>query len=163
MGTLRLVSASAEETRAVGRTVAGFLAAGDVISLTGDLGAGKTTFIQGAAAGLLVTDPVLSPTFTLVRHYEGTLPVYHLDVYRLNRVQDVLDLGFDEILDRGGVVFIEWGDAIDSLFPEAFLEVDLRLPDGHERSRLVLLTGHGRRWADSWPALADAAGAWRVA
>ncbi len=147
----------------MGRTVAGFLAAGDVISLTGDLGAGKTTFVQGAAAGLLVTDPVLSPTFTLVRHYEGTLPVYHLDVYRLNRVQDVLDLGFDEILDRGGVVFIEWGDAIDSLLPEGFLEVDLRLPDGHESSRLVLLTGHGRRWADSWPALADAAGAWRVA
>jgi len=163
MGTLRLVSTSAEETRSVGRTVAGFLAAGDVISLTGDLGAGKTTFVQGAAAGLLVTDPVLSPTFTLVRHYEGTLPVYHLDVYRLNRVQDVLDLGFDEILDRGGVVFIEWGDAIDSLLPEGFLEVDLRLPDGHESSRLVLLTGHGRRWADSWPALADAAGAWRVA
>src|SRR5437773_11124763 len=110
MGTwLELSTSSAGETRAVGAAVAGLLSPRDVVSLTGDLGAGKTTFVQGAAAALDVREPVLSPTFTLIREYQGqeALRIYHLDVYRLDRLQDVLDLGFDEILDQGGVVFIE--------------------------------------------------------
>src|ERR1700737_1219880 len=105
--TLELATDSAEETRAGGRAVAPLLGSGDVVSLTGDLGAGKTTFVQGAAAGLEVHEPVLSPTFTLLREYQGTFRVYHLDVYRLDRVQDVLDLGIEEVLARGGVFFVD--------------------------------------------------------
>src|SRR2546428_9662279 len=108
--TIELATDSAEETKAVGRAVAPLLGSGDVVSLTGDLGAGKTTFVQGAAAGLEVGEPVLSPTFTLLREYEGAFRVYHLDVYRLDRLQDVLDLGFDEVLERGGVPVGEMGD-----------------------------------------------------
>src|SRR5439155_26235436 len=105
------------ETRAVGEAMAGVLGSGDVISLTGDLGAGKTTLVQGVARGLGVTQPVLSPTFTLVREYRGIAPIYHLDVYRLARLQEVMDLGFEEIIDRGAIVLIEWGEAIGALLP----------------------------------------------
>ena len=94
--TIELATGSPEETKAVGAAVGSLLGSGDVVSLTGDLGAGKTTFVQGAAEALQVKDPVLSPTFTLIREYQGTFRVYHLDVYRLDRLQDVLDLGIDE-------------------------------------------------------------------
>jgi tRNA threonylcarbamoyladenosine biosynthesis protein TsaE len=157
---LALATTSPEETRAVGRSVAAFLGPRDVVSLTGDLGAGKTTFVQGAAEGLGVTEPVLSPTFTLVRRYKGSLPVYHLDVYRLERMQDVLDVGLEEILDEGAVVFIEWGDAIDPLLPPEQLQVELTLPTEGDR-RLLELTWHGRTWAGRIDGLVRALQAWR--
>jgi tRNA threonylcarbamoyladenosine biosynthesis protein TsaE len=157
---LALATTSPEETRAVGRSVAAFLGPRDVVSLTGDLGAGKTTFVQGAAEGLGVTEPVLSPTFTLVRRYKGSLPVYHLDVYRLERMQDVLDVGLEEILDEGAVVFIEWGDAIDPLLPPEQLQVELTLPTEGDR-RLLELTWHGRTWAGRIDGLVRAVEAWR--
>jgi tRNA threonylcarbamoyladenosine biosynthesis protein TsaE len=158
---LSLATTSPEETRAVGRSVAAFLGPRDVVSLTGDLGAGKTTFVQGAAEGLGVTEPVLSPTFTLVRRYKGSLPVYHLDVYRLERMQDVLDVGLEEILDEGAVVFIEWGDAIDPLLPSEQLQVELTLPTEGDR-RLLELTWHGRIWAGRIDGLVQAVEAWRA-
>jgi len=132
--TVRLSTRTAEGTRAAGEAIASSLQPGDVVSLTGDLGAGKTTLVQGAARALGVRDRVLSPTFTLVREYHGDLPVYHLDIYRLDRVQDVLDLGFEEMIDAGGVVFIEWGDAIEGLLPEDHLQLDLSIaPDSETR------------------------------
>jgi tRNA threonylcarbamoyladenosine biosynthesis protein TsaE len=149
---LELHTSSARETRAVAAAVARLLSPGDVVSLTGDLGAGKTTFVQGAAAELGVTEPVLSPTFTLVREYKGPRPISHLDVYRLDRLQDVVDLGFEEMLDRGATLFIEWGDAIEALLPESFLQVELSLPNeggdegtGDEARRLAI-EGHGPAW-----------------
>ncbi|HEY3209606.1 MAG TPA: tRNA (adenosine(37)-N6)-threonylcarbamoyltransferase complex ATPase subunit type 1 TsaE [Actinomycetota bacterium] len=158
---LALVTTSPEETRAMGKRLAEFLGPRDVVSLTGDLGAGKTTLVQGAAEGLGVTEPVLSPTFTLVRRYRGTIPVYHLDVYRLERLQEVLDIGFDEILDQGAVVFIEWGDAIDPLLPAEHLQVELTLPlEGDERR--ILLTWHGRSWAERIDRLAEVLERWRA-
>jgi len=158
---LALVTASPEETRAVGRALAGFLGPRDVVSLTGDLGAGKTTFVQGAAEGLGVTEPVLSPTFTLVRRYRGSIPVYHLDVYRLERIQEVLDVGFEEILDEGAVVFVEWGDAIDALLPLEHVQVELTLPVEGDQRRLAL-TWHGRSWAEKIERLAVTLEPWRA-
>src|SRR6266542_2563669 len=140
---LPLVSAAPEETRALGRSLAVFLGPRDVVSLTGDLGAGKTTFVQGAAEGLDVTEPVLSPTFTLVRRYRGAIPVYHLDMYRLERMQEVLDIGFDPLL------------------PPEHLQVELTLPvEGDERR--ILLTWHGRSWAERIDRLAEALERWRA-
>lgn len=158
---LVLATASPEETRAAGRTLAPFLQPRDVVSLTGDLGAGKTTFVQGAAEGLKVTEPVLSPTFTLVRRYKGSLPVYHLDVYRLERLQEALDVGLDEILDEGAVVFVEWGDAIDPLLPAEHLQVELTLPLQGDR-RQIELTWFGRAWAERIDRLAQALERWRT-
>jgi tRNA threonylcarbamoyladenosine biosynthesis protein TsaE len=122
------VTASAEDTRRLAATVAGALRAGDVIALTGELGAGKTCFVQGAAAALGVPERVTSPSFLLRRDYQGNLPVVHLDVYRLERLQDVIDLGIDDVLGRAGVTFIEWADAMSPLLPHGYLEVELRLP-----------------------------------
>lgn len=158
---LALVTDSPEETRALGRTLAVLLRPRDVISLTGDLGAGKTTFVQGVASGLEVTEPVLSPTFTLVRRYRGTLPVYHLDVYRLERLQEALDIGLDEILDQGAVIVIEWGDAIDPLLPPEHLQVEITLPAEGDRRQLQL-TWHGPSWAERIDRLAAALERWRT-
>jgi tRNA threonylcarbamoyladenosine biosynthesis protein TsaE len=158
--SVRLQTRSAEETRAIGAALASLLEPGDVLSLTGDLGAGKTTLVQGAARGLGVRDPVVSPTFTLVREYRGTVPIYHLDVYRLDRIQDVMDLGFEEMIDQGGVTFVEWGDAIDSLLPEDHLQVELELPDETDR-RLLTVSAWGSTWARRWEAVQDATAAWR--
>jgi tRNA threonylcarbamoyladenosine biosynthesis protein TsaE len=165
-GVLGLRTASAGETRAVGEAIGKFLRAGDVVSLTGDLGAGKTTFVQGVARALGVEQPVLSPTFVLMREYAGTgLTVHHLDIYRLDRVQDVLDLGFDELLDRGGVVLIEWGDAIAAMLPESYLRLELTIPqdaDG-EDSRNIALEGNGAEWARRWDLLGQLLDPWRRA
>ncbi|MBI2238453.1 MAG: tRNA (adenosine(37)-N6)-threonylcarbamoyltransferase complex ATPase subunit type 1 TsaE, partial [Actinobacteria bacterium] len=142
---------TAEDTRAVGEAVASLLRAGDAVALTGELGAGKTTFVQGAARALGVTRAVVSPTFTLVREYRGRLPVYHVDVYRLDRVQDVLDLGLEEMSDEG-VLFVEWGDVVEALLPESYLLIELTTePDGDAR-RLVV-AGVGPAWRARWERL----------
>jgi tRNA threonylcarbamoyladenosine biosynthesis protein TsaE len=160
--TIDLVTDDPEATTAVGAALAPFLRPGDVVSLTGDLGAGKTTFVRGAARGLGVEEAVLSPTFTLVREYRGSYPVYHLDVYRLDRVQDVIDLGFEEILDQGGVVFIEWGDAVDALLPETNLQVELTMADEDVARRRLVMTGRGRTWAERWEGIESALDPWHV-
>lgn len=166
---LELVTTSADETRAVGGALAPLLGSGDVVSLTGDLGAGKTTFVQGAAAALDVEEPVLSPTFTLVREYRGAFRIYHVDVYRLDRVQEVLDLGFDEMLDRGAIVFIEWGDMVDSLIPDAFLQVEIQLAgeanaldEQDEGPRRLLLSATGESWETRWRKVLGAMERWAV-
>jgi tRNA threonylcarbamoyladenosine biosynthesis protein TsaE len=159
---LPLSTSSAEETRRLGQALAKALQAGDVVSLAGDLGAGKTTLVQGLARGLAVEEPVMSPTFTLVREYRGAVPIYHVDVYRLDRIQDVLDLGFEEMLDRQAVMFIEWGDAIEAILPESYLHVLLSIPaDGDERH--ITLSPRGPAWADRSAGLADLTKPWAKA
>ncbi|MQA99647.1 MAG: tRNA (adenosine(37)-N6)-threonylcarbamoyltransferase complex ATPase subunit type 1 TsaE [Actinobacteria bacterium] len=120
---LALTTLSPEETRIVGAALAPTLLPGDVVSLSGDLGAGKTAFVQGLAAAMGVTRQVTSPTFTIVHEYEGRYPIVHLDVYRLDFFQEVLDLGFEEYMDGGSIVLVEWGEAIAPLLPSRHLEV----------------------------------------
>src|SRR6266542_1194801 len=143
---IELIVPGAEDMRALGEALAGVLVPGDVVALTGDLGAGKTTLVQGAARGLGVADgSVTSPTFTLVREYRGRWPVYHLDVYRLDRIQEVIDLGFEELLDPDGVAFVEWGDAIEGLLPDSHLEVELwSRPE--DEGRIALVSARGPSW-----------------
>ena len=150
---------TADDTRAIGRAIASLLRAGDVVALGGELGAGKTTLVQGAAAALGVSEPVLSPTFTLVREYRGSLPVYHLDVYRLTRLQDVLDLGFEEMTDAGGVTFVEWGDAIEALLPESHFVISLRIEDDTEE-RWITVDAEGPAWAERWERLESVLEPW---
>jgi tRNA threonylcarbamoyladenosine biosynthesis protein TsaE len=149
-----------DETREVAARVAALLRPGDAISLTGELGAGKTCFVQGAARALGVTGRVTSPTFMLLRHYpEATPPVVHCDVYRLDRLQDVLDLG-DEVLASDVVTFIEWGDAVATLLPGDRLEVELSVDGDADASlRQLRLVGHGA-FAARIPDLAAACEAW---
>ncbi|MFN2489391.1 MAG: tRNA (adenosine(37)-N6)-threonylcarbamoyltransferase complex ATPase subunit type 1 TsaE [Actinomycetota bacterium] len=130
-----VVTRSPEETRVVGAALAPLLLPGDVISLSGDLGAGKTVFVQGVASAMGVETRVTSPTFTIVHNYAGRYPIVHLDVYRLGSFQEVLDLGFEELLDPEAVMLVEWGEAVAPLLPRRYLEVELRSRlEGDERA-----------------------------
>jgi tRNA threonylcarbamoyladenosine biosynthesis protein TsaE len=159
-GPFDVVTRAPEETQKVGAALAELLVPGDVVSLTGDLGAGKTCLVQGAARGLGVSDHVASPTFVLVREYGGVIPVYHLDVYRLDFLQEVLDLGFEDLLDPSGVMFVEWGDAIQTLLPDSSLEVELKVAE--DDSRRLRLRGRGPAWTPRWERLEGVLGAWRA-
>lgn len=157
---IELRAPAPEDTKAIGRELAGLLRAGDAVALTGELGAGKTTFVQGVAAGLGSEGPVVSPTFTLVREYRARLRLVHVDVYRLERVQDVIDLGLDDELGEGdAVLFIEWGDAVEGLLPEDHLVVELTVPGLAEERRLEL-SGTGEAWATRWERLEQLTEPW---
>lgn len=112
------VTRAPEETRDTARALAAGLPAGSVIALIGDLGAGKTCFVQGLASELGVTQPVTSPTFTLVQEYAGHRPLYHLDLYRIGDPAEVLDLGFEDMLEGLGLTVVEWADRAPHLFPD---------------------------------------------
>jgi tRNA threonylcarbamoyladenosine biosynthesis protein TsaE len=157
-----LEARTAEDTRAIGAALAPLLEPGDALALTGELGAGKTTLVQGLARGLGFTGPVVSPTFTLVREYRGRLTVYHVDVYRLERIQDVIDLGFEEMLDGDGVLVVEWGDAVEGLLPPEHLLVELTTP-GPDETRRIELAGIGASWAARWERLEQALEPWEAA
>lgn len=135
---MKALTKSAEDTRELAAAVAALARPRDVILLSGDLGAGKTTFAQGFGRGLGVTEPIVSPTFTLVRTYPGRLPLVHCDVYRLDRLEEVADLDLPELLDDGGVALVEWGETITATLPADFLEVRLELGDGDDDRRLEL-------------------------
>jgi tRNA threonylcarbamoyladenosine biosynthesis protein TsaE len=145
MGELRLRSTDEATTKAIGAALAGLLDPGDVVGLTGDLGAGKTRLVQGAAAALGVAEPVLSPTFMLLREYDGDPPVHHVDAYRLSGPLELEDLGLDEVFAAGAVVFVEWADRVASALPESWLELALRIAGDDVREIQVRL--HEGTWA----------------
>ena len=144
-GATRAVTRSTDETLALAGSVGELLRPGDVVSLVGGLGAGKTVFARGVARALGVTDPVVSPSFTIVREYEGRVPLVHIDVYRLDTIQELHDLGFEELVRDDAVTLVEWGDAIDTLLPGDRLDVRLAAGDGDDE-RVVELEGRGRSW-----------------
>jgi tRNA threonylcarbamoyladenosine biosynthesis protein TsaE len=145
---------SARETEAVAAALGELLQRGDLVVLVGDLGAGKTTFVKGVARGLGVREPVTSPTFTIVQEYNGRVPVAHVDVYRLERMQELHDLGFEELLD-GQVVLVEWGDMVTPALPRERLEVRLTMTDEAD-SRTIEFVPFGPAWEERIGALRSA-------
>jgi tRNA threonylcarbamoyladenosine biosynthesis protein TsaE len=125
---------SEEETYELGRNFSKNLKPGDTISLEGDLGTGKTALTKGIAAGLDISEPITSPTFTLVNTYEGRVTLHHFDVYRTEDAEELLAIGWDEYLDGEAVTIVEWGDRIPELLPDDTiyirLERDDTMPDG---------------------------------
>jgi tRNA threonylcarbamoyladenosine biosynthesis protein TsaE len=150
---LETVTRSSEQTRSLGARIGSVLRAGDVVSLAGDLGAGKTVFAKGVATALGVRDDVVSPTFTLVREYAARVPFVHIDVYRLDRFQEVHDLGFDELVSGSSVTVVEWGDRVSALLPVERLDVTLRFGPADD-DRVVTITPAGNTWAVRCDALA---------
>jgi tRNA threonylcarbamoyladenosine biosynthesis protein TsaE len=156
---LRLHSSSPSDTKQFAARLAPFLGAGDLILLGGDLGAGKTTFTQGLAQGLGVAEPVTSPTFTLVRSYRTTqrFELLHADVYRLERLQEVIDLGLAEMLEEGAVGVVEWGERAAAALPAVVLDVHLQLGfppgAGSDSDRTISIDGRGARWSDCLAAI----------
>ncbi len=137
---------SVADTERLGTAVAGKLLPGDVIAYYGDLGAGKTAFTRGVAAGLGITDRVTSPTYTIVNEYlSGRLPLFHFDMYRLGSADELFDIGWEDYLERGGVCCVEWSENVDEIFEEP-ITVRIEKCDD-ENARCITILG-GERFAD---------------
>ncbi len=159
------VTHGVDDTRALAAALAELARPHDLILLAGDLGAGKTAFAQGFGAALGVTDRITSPTFTIVSQYEGRLGLNHLDVYRLEQLNEVLDVGLPDLLDEGGVTLIEWGDTVLPALPPTYLEIHIELPDDPEAGdddRLITLMPVGSVWRARARAITEALRPWRA-
>lgn len=144
---LTVHATSLDDTAAVAAAVASVARAGDVIVLSGEMGAGKTAFAQRFGAAMGVTVPMTSPTFTLVHTYElGRVMLYHADLYRLDTHHEVADLGLLELVDDGGILLVEWGDPVAASFGDHLL-VHLEGVDEDANARRITLTAVGRAWA----------------
>ena len=131
---------SPEETEALGEKIAEKLTGGEVIALSGEMGAGKTALTRGIARGLGVAGGVSSPTFALVHEYRGRLPVYHFDMYRIESWDDLYSTGFFDYLDSGGVLIVEWSENIENALPESAVRIRLRR-GGTDSQRILTLEG----------------------
>jgi tRNA threonylcarbamoyladenosine biosynthesis protein TsaE len=163
---LNLASASSESTRDLAAAIAVRCTPGDVVLLSGDLGAGKTTFAQGFARALGIDEPVTSPTFTLVRQYEvvaapaGIRMLLHADVYRLDHLGEIADLGLGQLVEDAGVAVVEWGDAAEPVLGEGALSVLLVSDPDDDDRRTVTVTADGPAWAGRWAGLSGALAPW---
>ncbi len=148
---ISLRSDSASTTQAIAAAIAGLLHRGDVVVLDGGLGGGKTTFVQGAVRALGSTEPVTSPTFAIVQEYtQGPISIAHVDAYRLERVQDLHELGFEEMLDGDCIVFIEWGELVRDALPDDHVTVRLHMvfdaSDASLDARVISVEPCGSTW-----------------
>ncbi len=141
---LDFISHSEAQTRRLGVRLASLLKPGDVLALVGELGTGKTRWVQGICLGLDVTEPVVSPSFTLVNEYDGRWPVYHIDLYRLADPAEVFTFGLEDYLYGSGISLIEWADRAREFLPANYLTVELYHLE--ESKRRVVLRPHGRRF-----------------
>ncbi|MDD5802789.1 tRNA (adenosine(37)-N6)-threonylcarbamoyltransferase complex ATPase subunit type 1 TsaE [Blautia sp. HCP3S3_H10_1] len=117
---------SPEETFAFGKWIGENALAGQVYTLVGDLGVGKTVFTQGVAAGLGITEPVNSPTFTIIQEYEtGRMPFYHFDVYRIGDIEEMEEIGYDDYFYGNGICLIEWANLIEEILPEHIIQITI--------------------------------------
>lgn len=133
-------TASPTETEALGEKLAGKLGPGAVVALYGGMGMGKTALTRGIARGLGVTDGVSSPTFALVHEYDGRLPVYHFDMYRVESWDDLYSTGFFDYLEAGGVLVVEWSENIENVIPESAVKITLS-QGASENERRISIEG----------------------
>lgn len=139
-GNFEIITRTSDETTRLAEKLAVLLRPGDVITLEGDLGAGKTTFAKGIGAGLGVRRTINSPTFTIVKEYQGELPLYHMDVYRLEGSEE--DIGFDEYFHGDGISIVEWPKFIQPYLPDHRLDISLKVID--DTKRMVTFYPRGR-------------------
>ncbi|MDD4879655.1 MAG: tRNA (adenosine(37)-N6)-threonylcarbamoyltransferase complex ATPase subunit type 1 TsaE [Candidatus Omnitrophica bacterium] len=141
---MTVTTATAEETIRLGEKIARRLKPGDLVALSGELGAGKTTLVKGIAKGLGVKNYryVNSPSFVLVKEYKGKVPLFHFDIYRLNNLKDIEDIGYEDYLARDGVVVIEWSGKMGRILPKKRLEVILKIKNADKRAINIKEAGH---------------------
>jgi tRNA threonylcarbamoyladenosine biosynthesis protein TsaE len=147
---LHLRSDSPATTSAIAAALAGLARRGDLIVLAGEMGAGKTAFAKGFGEAMGVTEPITSPTFTLMHSYDaGRLTLHHADIYRLTTHHEVADLALAELLESDGIVMVEWGDVVAGSLGDHLL-VRLDLDDDDEDARDIVISAAGRSWAARW-------------
>jgi tRNA threonylcarbamoyladenosine biosynthesis protein TsaE len=148
---LTLNSANEAETVAYGRRLAESLAPNDVVTLTGDLGAGKTCLVKGVAAGLAVPETVTSPTFNILLVHRGRVPLYHIDLYRLDRAEQLEDIDWWGVVEGDGVTAVEWGDRFPNDLPESYVDVKFHITADAERDIELAWSGpRGAELAAAW-------------
>lgn len=142
---VKIILRNKEDTEKFGEKLGKILKSGDIISLTGDLGAGKTTLTKSIGKGLEVEDYITSPTFSLINEYKGRVDVYHFDVYRLDDIESLYDLGFEDYFYSDGVTIVEWGNKIKELLPPDVINIHIDKGEGLEE-RIVTICGQGERF-----------------
>ena len=141
------ITKNPEATKQVGKNLGQNLFAGSIIALTGELGSGKTTLVQGIGEGLMVKGLIKSPSFVIINEYDGLLPLYHFDLYRLNNAEEILSLGYEEYLyEKRGIVVIEWAKRIKDFLPEEYLEINLKIVNLSKRK--ISGQAHGVRYRE---------------
>lgn len=138
----KLISHSPEQTQRLGQHLGEQAQPGDVFLLTGNLGSGKTCLTQGIAWGLGVKEYAFSPSFVIIREYHGRLPLYHIDFYRLDRIEEIADLGLDEYLYGKGLCVVEWAEKGKAVLPKEYLLINLSYISDTERSISLEPKGH---------------------
>ncbi len=151
MKPIQVSSNSEEQTKQWAQNLAAVLKPSSIICLYGELGTGKTTFVKGLAQGLkIVPEKVNSPTFVLMNVYEGRLPIYHFDFYRLEEIKEIERLGYEEFFYGEGVAVVEWAGRLKELLPKERLDIHIEHHIGHEKekSRHFRFSAHGQRYED---------------
>ena len=151
--TYTLATGSPEETRAFAQRLGALLQPGDVIVLAGEMGAGKTAFTKGVAISLGIEEQVASPTFTIVREYAASIPLVHVDVYRLDHVQELHDLGLDDLLGEEAITVVEWGDKVSAALPGDRLDIRIEFGEGDD-DRVFTIDCAGTSWVARRDAIA---------
>lgn len=142
---MEYLSKTAEDTEKAGRNFARYLEKGDVISLRGSLGAGKTVFAKGIARQLGITEAIVSPTFTLVQEYDGKMNLFHLDLYRLSGEDEFESMGGEDFLYPDGVSLIEWSEKIEDMLPESTIYIYITINE--DQSRLIRIEGGNHEYS----------------
>jgi tRNA threonylcarbamoyladenosine biosynthesis protein TsaE len=149
-----------DETIKLGEIIGKSLEPGSIIALRGDLGAGKTVLVKGIARGLGVEDEPVSPTFVIMNAYEGRIPLYHFDLYRVSGADELVGIGYDELLFGEGVSAVEWADRVEEIFPDYTIYIDIAIPehanDGSESVREIRIEGK-KEWVSSFRNTAEQA------
>jgi len=138
---MQFVTHSVDETERCGEMLASSLHGGEVLAYTGNLGMGKTAFTRGLARGLGYAGRVTSPTFTIVNEYEGKIPLFHFDMYRLSSSEELFDIGWEDYLSRGGVCAVEWSERVSDALPDDTIYVDIARHAENENWRIITVTG----------------------
>lgn len=149
---VRIASRGPADTQVLAGTISEFVRSGDLLILSGELGAGKTAFTQGFGLALGVESQITSPTFVLIQSYDGRMPIHHVDAYRLEDLDEALDLGLPELLDGPGVTLIEWGNRIRAVLPKSLLDITITYGEG-DNGRVIDITPIGVTWLERWSAL----------
>ncbi len=155
IGNLELVSQSPEQTQALGRRIGELALPGDVFLLVGKLGAGKTCLTQGIAWGLGIKEYALSPSFVIMRELYGRLTLYHVDLYRLDRIEESLDLGLDDYLYGRGVCVVEWAEKAFSILPREHLLINISYLPDRDTGRSLQMEARGKRYLEMVDQLSD--------
>ncbi len=144
---------SSEETLKLGEIIGKSLNPGSIIALVGDLGAGKTVLVKGIAKGLGTEEEPNSPTFVIMNYYEGDIPLYHFDLYRLSDEDELIGIGYDEYFFGNGVCAVEWADRIEEIFPDHTIKIDIKIPESDNNcsvtKRAINIEGN-EEWVSSF-------------